>query len=94
VPLVTHPDGYEMFAPCHMYWPNERSVGRRELSFPEIHNLYPSVIARTIDPPMTIVDDVQDRRTMLWDMAAALVRAALADIPPGSHVVVCANEAE
>jgi hypothetical protein len=74
-----------------MYWPNERSVGRREPSFPEIHNLHPSVIARTIDPPMTIVDDVQDRRTMLWDMAAALVRAALADIPPGSHVVVCAN---
>jgi hypothetical protein len=65
-----------------MYWPNERSVGRREPSFPEIHNLHPSVIARTIDPPMTIV---------LWDMAAAFVRATLADIPPGSHIVVCAN---
>ncbi|KAB5585203.1 hypothetical protein GE09DRAFT_1048364 [Coniochaeta sp. 2T2.1] len=90
---VTAPDGYKVVAPGDMYRFNELSIGRREPQFVNLHNLADCVITRTLEPPMPLPADRPEvqRRALLWDKAAKAVIEALATIPSGSHVVVCAN---
>ena len=66
---------------------------RREPSFPNLHSLHPSVLLRTIEPPLTFptTELLVHRRASLWDVAASAVRQALATLPAGSHVAVCTN---
>ncbi|KAH8588819.1 hypothetical protein B0O99DRAFT_600467 [Bisporella sp. PMI_857] len=94
---INLPDGHSMVAPDTMYRINELMPRRREPSFPGLHNLHESVIARTLSPPgipvgiaISKIKEV-DRRAKLWEIAAEATRQALDNIPPGSHVVVCAN---
>lgn len=87
---VVLPDGHASVSPDDMYRLSELAPGRREPSFPGLHNLHDTVISRTLSPP-PIEGDKPNRRAMLWDSAAEAVREALADIPAGSHINVCAN---
>lgn len=84
--MITQKDGFSMIAPDDMYRIEETHIGRRECSFPGLHNLHESVIARTINPP-----PIENHRAVVWDTAAQATREALADIPAGSHVNICAN---
>lgn len=87
-------DGYSVVKPGDMYRLDERSPGRREPRFPGLHNLHDSVIDRTRNPPSTqeiMFDTIKRRRARMWDQVSYAVRAALQEIPRGSHVAVVSN---
>ncbi|KAK7709529.1 hypothetical protein SLS63_013207 [Diaporthe eres] len=73
-----------------MHREEERHPGRREPSFPGLHNLHKSVFERTLRPPEPCEEE-HKRRKMLWDLGAHAVREALEDLPAGSHINICAN---
>ncbi|KAF3763051.1 hypothetical protein M406DRAFT_73704 [Cryphonectria parasitica EP155] len=87
---ITLPDGFTCVSPDDMYRINELAPGRREPRFPGIHNLSESVISRTVHPP-PFQGEESKRRAQIWDTTARAVREALAGIPAGSHINICAN---
>jgi hypothetical protein len=48
---ILAPDGFTTVEPGSMYRPDEAQPGRREPSFPNLHNLHADVIQRTLTPP-------------------------------------------
>lgn len=87
-------DGYPVVAPGDMYRMDELHPGRREPQFPGLHNLHDSVIERTREPPPLgeiMADPARRRRAAIWDQVSYAVRAALQEIPHGSHVAVVSN---
>ncbi|KAK8113441.1 hypothetical protein PG984_013967 [Apiospora sp. TS-2023a] len=88
-------DGYPVVAPGDMYrLDDELHPGRREPQFPGLHNLHESVIERTRNPPSlreVMTDPTRRRRAAIWDQVSYAVRAALQEIPHGSHVAVVSN---
>ncbi|KAK7935984.1 hypothetical protein PG985_001479 [Apiospora marii] len=88
-------DGYPVVAPDDMYrMEDELHPGRREPQFPGLHNLHDSVIDRTREPPSLreiMADPTKRRRAAIWDQVSYAVRAALQEIPHGSHVAVVSN---
>lgn len=88
---VTLGDGFLMLTKDNMYRGVETQIGRRECHFPGLHNLSDAVIARTVHPPPVGNDPNQSRRAEIWDAAAQATREALANIPTGSHINICAN---
>lgn len=84
------PDGHSSFATDCMHREEKRYPGRREPSFPGLHNLHESVFERTLRPPEPCEEEHKWRK-MLWDLSAHALREALGDIPAGSHINICAN---
>lgn len=91
---ICEEDGHPVVAPGDMYRMDERHPGRREPQFPGLHNLHESVIDRTKHPPSlreVMADPAKRRRAAIWDQVSLAVRAALQEIPHGSHVAVVSN---
>lgn len=74
----------------YMHREKERHPGRREPSFPGLHNLHESIFERTLRPSEPCEEE-HKRRKVLWDLGAHAVQEALEDIPAGSHINICAN---
>lgn len=87
---ITLPDGFTCVSPEDMYRLNEKSPHRREPSNPGLHNLSDLVLDRTLQLS-PIEGEEHKRRALLWDLTATTVRKALAGVPAGSHINVCAN---
>lgn len=93
VDTITAADGFGMIAPGGMYRIDELRPGRREPSFPNLHNLHDDVFARTLNPSMAFPADRPElgHRAAVWDVAAVATREALKKIPANSHINICAN---
>lgn len=93
VRTITAADGFGMIAPDDMYRIEELQPDRREPRFPNMHNLHDDVFARTLNPSRVFPADRPEleHRATVWDVAAAATREALKDVPPNSHINICAN---
>ncbi|KAK4444217.1 hypothetical protein QBC34DRAFT_309470 [Podospora aff. communis PSN243] len=90
---ILAPDGFTVVEPGSMYRPDETHPGRREPSFPNLHNLHTSAIQRTLTPPSFFPPNLPSlpRRATIWDKTASAVRAALTTLPPNTHIAIAAN---